>query len=255
MTQLRATLRSSLADAFARRASFWSQVGTMVANDIAWVVFWVIFFNRVGVVRGWDRHRILLLFAVLTTSAGFVLGVLSNIKRIPQLVNDGALDEVLALPVSPLPHLLVRRIDAINLGDVLFGIVLFAVAGDPNLERTVVFAGACIASVVLLSGFLVATGSLVFFAGSGQVGDLSLHAMLLLANYPAEVFAGYTRALLYTAVPAAFVAGVPARLVDHFTLAKSAGLVTAAVVMAVVGWAVFSLGLRRYTSGSAWSRG
>ena len=255
MTQLAATLRSSMADAFARRASFWSQVGTMIANDAAWIAFWVIFFHRVGAVRGWDQHRILLLFAVLTTSAGFVLGVLSNTKRIPQLVNDGALDEVLALPVSPLPHLLVRRIDSINLGDVLFGIVLFAVAGHPNPERTLVFVVACIASAVLLTGFLVATGSLVFFAGSSQAGDLSLHSMLLLANYPAEVFTGYTRALLYTAVPAAFVAGVPARLVDHFTVARSAGLLTAAVVMATLGWTVFSLGLRRYTSGSAWSRG
>ena len=69
------------------------------------------------------------------------------------------------------------------------------------------------------------------------------------------MFAGYTRALLYTAVPAAFVAGVPARLIDDFSIARGAGLLGAATIMAILGWTVFSLGLRRYTSGSAWSRG
>ena len=33
----------------------------MVVNDIVWVVFWILFFRRVGSVRGWDGERIRLL--------------------------------------------------------------------------------------------------------------------------------------------------------------------------------------------------
>ena len=73
--------------------------------------FWVIFFQEVASVRGWDVDRVLLLLAVLRTSAGLVPGLLSNSRRIPTLVADGSLDEVLTLPVAPLPHLLVRRWD------------------------------------------------------------------------------------------------------------------------------------------------
>ena len=36
----------------------------------------------VGDVRGWDVDRVLLLLAVLCTSAGLVLGLLSNSRRI-----------------------------------------------------------------------------------------------------------------------------------------------------------------------------
>ncbi len=82
-----------------------------------------------------------------------------------------------------------------------------------------------------------------------------MHALLLLASYPAEVFTGATKALLYTAVPAAFVAAVPSRLVDDFGLAQAASLAGAAAFFSFAGWTMFHLGLRRYTSGSAWARG
>ncbi len=250
-----AVLRSAFADAAARRSAFWTQIAAMIVNDVAWVAFWLIFFNRVSSVRGWDADRVLLLFAVLTTSAGLVLGLLSNSRRIPTLVEDGSLDEVLALPVAPLPHLLVRRVDTVNLGDVAFGVVLFAVSGNPTGQRLLVFLVGSLASAVLLTGFLVLTGSLVFVNGGGRAGDLGLHSVLLLASYPADVFTGATKALLYTAVPAAFVSAVPARLIDDFSVSDALLLLGAAGVFATLGWAAFTAGLRRYTSGSSWGRG
>lgn len=255
MSAIATTMRTAFSDAFAKRASFWTQLTIMAVNDVAWVVFWLIFFGRVGTVRGWDADLVLLLFAVLTTGAGLVLGLLSNSRRIPALVADGDLDEVLSLPVSPLPHLLVRRIDAVNLGDVAFGLVLFAVAGGPTPARMLTFVAGAAASALLLTGFLVAAGSLVFFIGRGQAGDLGLHAILLFASYPADVFAGYTRTMLYTVVPAAFVSAVPARLIAEFDAGDAFLLTGASLGFATLGVVMFTLGLRRYTSSSAWSRG
>lgn len=255
MSGTRAVMRSAFADAAARRTAFWSQVTAMIVNDAAWVTFWLIFFRRVGTVRGWDAHRVLLLFAVLTTSAGLVLGLLSNTRRIPHLVAAGALDETLALPVAPLRHLLVRRVDTVNLGDVVFGVILFAVAAHPTPERVAIYVIGTVAGAAVLTGFLLAAGSLVFFTGQGQPGDLGLNAILLLASYPADVFTGAPKALLYTAVPAAFVAAVPARLVDRFDPAEALWLLAAGCAFAVLGWGLFTLGLRRYASGSTWGRG
>jgi ABC-2 type transport system permease protein len=251
----KAVLRTAFADAAARRTAFWTQIAAMVVNDVAWVAFWVIFFHRVESVRGWDVHRVLLLFAVLTTSAGLVLGLLSNCRRIPTIVEQGSLDEILTMPVSPLRHLLVRRIDPINLGDVGFGVVLFALAANPTPQRVLIYITGSVASAILLTGFLVAIGSLVFFTGRGQAADLGLHSVLLLASYPADVFTGATKALLYTAIPAAFVSAVPARLIDDFDPVDGVVLLGAAGFFATVGWASFAAGLRRYTSGSAWGRG
>jgi ABC-2 type transport system permease protein len=254
MRALAATSRAALAEAWSNRAALWTQAGAMFVNDVAWVAFWLLFFDRVGDVRGWDADGVLLLFAILTTGAGLVLGLLSNARRVGQLAADGELDAVLALPVPPLAYLLVRRIDATNLGDVAFGVALFALAGEPTPQRVAVYLAGVAAGAVVLAGFLVATGSVTFFTGRGEVGELGLHSILLLAAYPADIFTGAPKALLYTAVPAAFVAAVPSTLVDDFDLAKAAILAGVAAAVAFAGWLTFTLGLRRYTSGSVWTQ-
>lgn len=254
LTGTRAAMRSAFADAAARRSAFWAQVAAMVVNDLVWVAFWFLFFNEVGSVRGWDTDRVLLLLAVLTTSAGLVLGLFSNARRLPTLVEDGSLDEVLSLPVAPLPHLLVRRVDVVNLGDVAFGVVLFLVAGHPTPGRALVYVAGVAASALLLTGFLVLVGCLTFLGTHRRVADLGLEAVLLLSSYPADVFTGFSKALLYSAIPAAFVSAVPARLVDEFDAGDALLLLAVAVTFAVLGWLAFTLGLRRYASGSAWGR-
>jgi ABC-2 type transport system permease protein len=249
-----ATLRAAIAEARANRSAFWTQVLAMVVNDAVWIVFWFIFFGRVGTLKGWTRSDVLLLLAVLTTGAGFVLGVLSNSRRIGQLISDGGIDAALALPVRTLPYLLVRRVDAINFGDCLFGLGLFCFACSPSPERAGIYLLGSVAGAVVLSGFLVLVGSLAFFTKRSEAGDLGFQAIILLASYPVDVFSGATKVILYTAVPAAFVSAVPAELVNRFTWEKGLGLVSAAVVFAGAAIGAFGLGLRRYTSSALWTR-
>ena len=254
MKATRATLQAALAEAWSNRSAFWTQLGAMVINDVVWVLFWLIFFGRVGSVRGWHRTDVLLLLAVLTTGAGFVLGILSNARRIGQLISDGGIDAALALPVRPLSYLLVRRIDAVNFGDCLFGVVLFLVACSPTPARAAAYVFGSVVSAVVLSSFLILIGSLTFFTRRSEAGDLGFQAIILLASYPVDMFSGVTKVLLYTAVPAAFVSAVPARLVEHFDPWLASGFLGVAALLAAAAGAMFSLGLRRYTSSSLWTR-
>jgi ABC-2 type transport system permease protein len=248
------TLRGAVAEAAANRAALWSQITVMVLNDVVWIVFWVLFFRRVGSIRGWDTERILLLLSILTTAAGIALGVFSNARRVGSMAVDGHLDAVLSLPVPPLAYLLVRRIEPTNFGDITFGVVLFAVAGEPTVRRTAVFVVVVAAVVALVTGFLVLTGSLAFFVGRSAAGELGFQALLMLGSYPVDVFAGLARVVLYSVVPAAFVSSVPAQLVDDLDLLHMAWLAATATAFASAGWLTFTLGLRRYASGSIWTR-
>ena len=254
MRHVWATLRAAGAEVRSNRASFWTQVIAMIVNDLAWVVFWSLFFAGVGTVRGWDVHRVLLLQAMLTTAGGLALGLFGNCRRIGELAVGGGFDAVLALPMPPLAHVLVRRVHAVNLGDVVFGVVLFAVVGEPTPSRIVLFAGGAVAGALVLTGFLVAAGSVSFFIGRSEPGDLGFHTMLMLAAYPADVFTGAPRLLAHFVVPAAFVSTMPATLVRTSDPAVGLALMAAAVLSCAVGWATFTLGLRRYTSGSVWTR-
>ena len=254
MRALAATLRNAVAEAVANRAALGSSMIVMIVNDVVWVAFWLLFFRRVGELRGWDGHRVLLLLSVITTSAGIALGVLANARRIGVMAVEGELDAVLTLPVPPLAYVLLRRIEPTNIGDFVFGVVLFAVAGHPTPARTATFIAVVALSATLLTAFLVLTGSLAFFAGRSEGGDLGFQAMILLGSYPVDVFAGMAKVVLYSVVPAAFVSSVPAKLIDGFDGTRAAGLVVVVALFAVAAWLTFSAGLRRYTSGAVWTR-
>ena len=255
MTAILATFRTALLDAWANRRSFWVQVSIMLANDLAWVAFWLLFFDRVGDIRGWDADRVLLLFAILTTIAGIGLGLLGNARHIGTLAANGDLDAVLVLPVGTLAYVLVRRIDTSLLGDLLFGPVLFVLAGTPTPERTALYALGSICGAVVMVGFLVAVGALtLFIGGRGEQGDLAFQAILILASYPLDLFGGVTKLLLFTAVPAAFVTGLPTTLVDEFNAVTALALIGAAAAFAGLGAMTFRLGMRKYASGAVWTR-
>jgi ABC-2 type transport system permease protein len=250
---LAATMRNAVAEAWANRGAFWAQVAVMVVNDAAWIAFWVLFFHRVGSVRGWDTRGVLMLLAILTSGAGIVLGLLANARSIGRLASGGELDAALVLPVPTLPFLLVRRVNATNIGDILFGLVLFVVAGSPTPSRVALYLVGTVASAVLLTGFLVATGSMTFFLGRDDIGELSFHGILLLSSYPVDVFGPVAKIVMYTVVPAAFVGAVPARLMAEWDPWAMAALLGAAAFFAGLGWAAFNLGVRRYTSGAVWT--
>jgi ABC-2 type transport system permease protein len=251
---LLATLRNALAEVAANRGAMVAQMTVMAVNDVVWALFWVLFFRRVGTVRGWDVEQILVLQAVLTTAGGIALGLFANARKVGKMAMDGELDSVLTLPVPPLAYLLLRRVEPVNLGDVVFGLSQFAVAATPTPARTAVFAGVVVASATLVTGFLVLTGSSAFFVGRNEGGEMGFHAIALLGAYPVDMFAGVAKVVLYTVVPAAFVSTVPARLVEDFDVGRASWLVATAVVFAFAGWLSFTLGLRRYTSGAVWTR-
>jgi viologen exporter family transport system permease protein len=250
-----ATFRAACASAAARRGALAAQLGAMIVNDLGWVVFWLLFFERVGDMRGWDGDGVLLLLAMICSAAGVALGLLANTRHVGAMVADGQLDEVLRLPVPPLSHLLLRRVEPVILGDLLFGFGLFLAVGDPTPLRLVVFAGAVAAGSVILASFLVLVSSLSFFVGRGEAGELGFRAVIVFGTYPADVFAGVAKAVLYTAIPAALVSTVPSRLVESFDAGTAALVAAVAAGFAVAATTVFCLGLRRYTSGAVWMGG
>src|SRR5262249_14817961 len=136
-----------------------------------------------------------------------------------------------------------------------FGPVLFAIAGHPTPQRTALFLVGALAGSLVLTGFLVACGALTLFVGGrGEQADLGFNAILIFASYPLDLFGGATKVLLFTAVPAAFVTGIPARLVRDFDAQAALLLLAVSLFFALAGWGLFQLGLRRYSSGSIWAR-
>jgi len=250
---LRRTWFGAIANSWANRRSFWSQAAVMILNDLIWVVFWVIFFDRLGEVRGWELRDVLVLQAILATGAGITLGFFNNSRQLGRLIAEGQLDEALALPVPALPYLLVRRIEPINIGDVAFGVAVFAVMGEPTPLRTLAFVAAVAISAITLGAFLVLAGSTAFLGGRSDGSELGFHSVVLFASYPVDVFGGAMKILLFTMIPAGFITAIPTRFVRDLEIELAMAAAGVAILLVALAALAFRAGLRRYTSGALWT--
>lgn len=247
-------MRTSLASAIEYRSSFVTQVFGMMINDSMWVFFWMLYFERFPVLNGWGREDLFVLWAVITFSFGIAFGLFAQALRLSELISQGQIDYYLALPKNVLLHILVGQIRPANLGDLFFGPVLLALFVDMNAVKWAsFFVGGILGGLIYLA-FFVIVGSLAFFLGSSEgissgVGNALIH----FSTYPTRIFDGWTRVLLFTLIPAGFIAEVPVELVRSFSVQDFITLVAASGFFGCLAWFVFHRGLRRYESGNLMS--
>lgn len=243
----------NLSSAMAYRASFLTQVVGMFINNGIYLLFWLIFFEQFGTVRGYEGADILLLFAVVAVSYGIGLTLAGNISfNLSYLIAQGRLDYYLVLPRALLPHIIFSRLQASAMGDLIFGSVLFLFTGLWHPVDLLLFVVVTMLAASLFVSFGIIVGSLAFFMGNAQnVSAQAFNATLTFALYPNTLFSGGTRLILYTLLPAAFVGAVPVAVIQERDGLLLLGLAGAALVFMGLATIIFYRGLRRYESGSA----
>ena len=88
--------------------------------------------------------------------------------------------------------------------------------------------------------------------GNAQYASQQItNSLLTFSMYPNVLFSGLARTLLYTLIPAAFVGAIPVQIVQGRDGVLLLGLAGFVLLLWLIATAVFSLGLRRYESGSA----
>lgn len=236
----------------AHRASFFTQVLMMVLNDLSWVVFWILVFNHRDSIRGWERSDVFVLFAVIVSVYGIGIGLFYGARRLGERVRRGELDPLLAQPRPVLIRILFAKVHPPLLGDLVFGPVLFlfsGLAGDPLAWLR--FALVVLAAAGILSAFIVMTEFSAFWLSDGsEFAGVAFTAVTVLASYPASIYSGFVKLLVFTAIPAAFIGTVPAEIILDPGPRLVLGLVTALAVSWSLAITIFQLGLRRYMRAS-----
>lgn len=243
----------NLASAMEYRASFLSQIFGMMINNGIYFVFWLIFFDRFGTIRGYNIDEIYLLFAIVTFGYGIAYMFAGNTSgNLAYLIAQGRLDYYLVFPRNLLLHVVFSRMIVSAIGDLTFGVVAYLFTGRFQPIEILLFLLLSVLVALVLIAFAILAGSLAFFMGNSQQASHQLNMTLLTFSlYPNSLFSGAARFMLYTIVPAAFVGAVPVQIIQERNGLLLLGLVGVVVVMWGVATAVFYIGLRRYESGSA----
>ena len=233
------------------RGAFVSQVAAMFVNDCVWVVFWALFFTRFPVLRGWDVRDVIAVWAVAAEGFGLAHAVYGNVISLHAMIAKGEIDVWMLYPRALLPHMLLGKMNATAWGDALFGFVVYAVFVRPDAPRFALFALLAVASAAVFVGFGIATGSIGFYLGnSATLTEQWRFAMLTFSTYPATLFQGGVKLLLFTAIPAFFVNLYPVEALRRLSMVDAAIALAGAASVVIVGTAIFYHGLRRYESGN-----
>jgi ABC-2 type transport system permease protein len=233
------------------RGAFISQVAAMFLNDGVWVIFWTLFFTRFPVLRGWNLDDVIAVWALTAAGFGLSHAIYGNALLLASVIAQGQLDAWMLYPRALLPHMLLGRMNATAWGDALFGYVVYLAFVRPDLAHLLLFVALTLSVALLFVGFSVFIGSLSFFLGNASsLADQWRAAMITFSTYPAVLFEGAVKLLLFTLLPAGFVSYLPVQALRDLSLLDAGLALMGALGVLAAGVGMFYYGLRRYESGN-----
>jgi ABC-2 type transport system permease protein len=244
--------------AMAYPASFWMMcVSGFVVGLLDFVGIWIMF-HTVDTLGGWSLSEIAFLYG----ATGFALAaadlVVGRIERLGQMIRTGRLD---AMFLKPMPLLIqvcadefaLRRFARVFQATLVLGIACVFVSWTPAK------------GLVTLS--MLVSGSVIFFAvfigfaciqfwtiDANEVANAFTYGGNTITQYPMTVFPKEIVKGLTFLLPLAFVNWYPGLYVlgkpDPFGFPEWFRFASplAALVLALIGWLVWHIGVRHYTS-------
>lgn len=248
-----AILRTAFAESWANRATFLFDALMMMLNNAVWLLFWTVFFNQTGTIRGWNTHRVFVLVAMLAFVVGLTNGFFDEARKLGRAIANGEIDGALLRPCHALISLIPRTVNAVSIGDAIFGVVLFSVTTKPNVLEFALFVCMGTLGCLVCTSILVLASSLTFFfRNDGAQGTFVSEAISILSFYPTDIFGKAIRFVLATVIPVSFVATIPARAVLDVHMIDVVATICVAAILCGLAVSVFNAGLRRYSSSAGW---
>jgi ABC-2 type transport system permease protein len=233
------------------RAAFISQALAMFVNNGFWLSFWMIFFARFPALGGWNLNDIITMWCVVSSAFGFAHTFCGNVAFLPTLIAKGQLDAWMLYPRVLLSHFVLGRMSATACGDALFGFIVYGMFCHPDFNHFLLFTLMVVSAGGMFVAFGIITGSLGFFFGNAErLSEEFRFALVTFGTYPETLFKGGVRLLLYTVIPAGFVAYLPVSALRSFSLEQATLAIAGTIGFMFVATAIFYYGLSRYESGN-----
>jgi len=246
-------IKYNLLSAKEYKTSFVIQTIFMFINNGFFLLFWIILFNaNNNNLNGIQFTDILYLWSLPTIAYGISYFIFGGTDYISKNIISGQFDMYLLYPKHPLISIVTSRSDFSASGDLLYGLIIGLFATGFNMQSYLL--------LIIFSMF----GSLFFVFSNiivhmlsiwfGDVTDVAtLYKDNLLINfsiYPEVIFNKFLKTVLYTVIPVAYIAYVPIKLIQYFTIQNLLLFLGMLIIYIVISVVIYNVGMKKYESGN-----
>lgn len=230
------------------------QIVVIITTSVGAVL---VLFNYTTVLNGWDLGAMLVLLGCFYLVQGFGELVLQpSFEKFMEHVRLGTLDFALLKPASAQFLVTLRNFQVVQLAQMGLGVVV-AVIGLGRISalgpaEAFSFAVALVCGFVLIYALLLALSTFAFWFVRIDNLMAIYWSFLDAGRFPVDIYPGWLRVTLSTAVPVGVAVTVPAQAISgRLDLVGLAVLVVGSVAAFVLSSLFWRIGLRSYTGASA----
>ncbi|PTM53277.1 ABC transporter permease [Desmospora activa] len=168
-------------------------------------------------VMGWTIYEVGYLYGIASASMSLYRLLAPEIHEFERYMVEGEFDSLLIRPVPPLTLLLTRNLELSRIGGVVQGIAILVLSLHGLAATTHWLPALLYLPVAFISGLIISfalgliTATLAFW--TQRIKDFqafTLYAPNNAASYPMSIYPGWLKWILFTVLPVAFIAYVPA---------------------------------------------
>ena len=246
-------LKCNLKSIIEYRTSFIVQALFMFINNGFYLIFWnVVFGITNNQVNDITMKEIYYLWSIPTISYGLVYLLFGGISNISKNIVTGGMDSYLTQPKNIFINIATSRCDFSACGDLIYGLVI-GIAAVSNINEYLLILGySVIGAIIHIATMTIIRSLAVFFGDIEEMAERYEHTFLITFTvYPQEIFGKFVKFILYTLVPAGYIAHLPIRLILEFNLINFIVLIIATAIYVLIAIVMFKKVLKNYESGNA----
>lgn len=230
------------------KVTFFSNIIFMILNNSCFIIQWVVLFSLKSDMGGYTFREVLLLWGMAASVYGVSHFFFKRCFSLSETINNGSLDNYITQPKNILLSSITSDIEVSALGDMIFSIIIYFVYGF-TIKGFILFILFSITGGLMITAISVILHSMSFwFSNAEMVADSGNSLMTNFATYPDGIFKGVTKWLLFTIIPVGIVNYIPVRAIINFNPILLIINVIACIILIIIAFLVFNLGLKRYSS-------
>lgn len=245
---------ANLKNAHALARSFWIGVFSMILNNVAFFVIWLLFMKATGPINGWTSIDVFGMLGVSLVCFGVSNSFFYGIRDLPEFVTKGTFDGVLLAPVNSFLKLSSSSFSVTSYGDLIMGLfvlVFYVIYTKLSLSLVVMLAASIMLGCITFICIRLLCSLVAFFVHDGEVVATQMFEIFLRPGlYPGAIFPSKMKIFFMTVIPALLASSGP---IDSIKAKSTSILIFSffvTIFWLIITYFAYKVSIKRYESGN-----